>query len=95
MYLIITAIAAVITTLLWYKKRANDTHRLGTLCLMYWGATLMWLVDCIAVIIAGEDEVIDTSLNATLLGVSVVILGLGIWFVIRYIKSRTQKATTN
>jgi NADH:ubiquinone oxidoreductase subunit 6 (subunit J) len=97
MYLIITALAAVITTVVWYKKRADDKHRLGTLCLMYWGATMMWLVDCIAVIIAGEEEIIDTSLDATLLGVSVVVLGLIIWFVIRFIKyykNKTQKTAT-
>lgn len=92
MHLIITALAALITTALWYKKRANDTQSLGTLCLMYWGASLMWLVDCAAVILSGEGEDIDISLDAALLGVCSVILGLAIWFVIRFIKNRAQKA---
>ncbi len=91
MYLITTALAAVTTTVIWYKAKANDTHNLGMLCLMYWGATLMWLVDCIAAVISGEE--FDTSLNAVLLGVSVIVLGLIIWFVIKLIKSRTQNIT--
>ena len=45
MCLILTLLAATVTTLLWRYTPAGKTHRLGTLCLMYWGAALMWMVD--------------------------------------------------
>lgn len=91
MYLIITAIAAAITTAFWYKTRKNSKYRLGTLCLMYWGASLMWLVDCIALVISGEEEVIDTSLDAILLGICAVALGLAIWLIILLLNLRKHK----
>ena len=45
MTLLTAAIAAVIVTLVWYFKDGTNEMRIGTLSLMYWGATLMWLVD--------------------------------------------------
>ena len=41
MTLLTTVFAAVICTILWYKRAPHDDLRLGTLCLMYWGASLM------------------------------------------------------
>ena len=43
MTLLITVFAAVITTIVWYNRK-NDEMLLGILVLMYWGASLMWLV---------------------------------------------------
>jgi len=92
MYLIITALAAAVATAFWYKNRLNDKLHLGALCLMYWGAALMWLVDCVAAIIAGEEEIIDTSLNAALLGICSVALGLAIWLILLLIRSCRNKS---
>ena len=39
MTLVITFLAAAIATALWYAKAPNSEMRLGTLALMYWGAT--------------------------------------------------------
>lgn len=47
MTLLTAAIAAVIVTLVWYFKDGTNEMRIGTLSLMYWGATLMWLVDAV------------------------------------------------
>lgn len=45
MTLLITIIAAVIATIFWYTNEQRDTYKLGTLSLIYWGASLMWLMD--------------------------------------------------
>ena len=46
MTLLVTVFAAVITTAVWYKK-ADEKMMLGPLCWMFWGASIMWLVDAI------------------------------------------------
>ena len=64
--------------------------RLGTLSLMYWGASLMWLADAIFEYAELHEafftpEPID-MLNDFYLGLSVVALGLIIWLVILLVK---------
>ena len=84
MTLLVTVFAAVITTVIWYN-RSNDDMRLGALMFMYWGASLMWLVDAIFEYVElGADyfaPAAEDMLNDTFLGVSVVALGLVIWLV--------------
>ena len=46
MTLLITVFAAVAATLVWYNTTSD--MKLGFLALMYWGASLMWLVDAVA-----------------------------------------------
>lgn len=89
MTLLITVFAAVITTIIWYKNAENNM-KLGTLCLMYWGASLMWLVDAVAEYIElGADYFTPAAadmLNDSYLGLSVVALGLVIWLAVLLIK---------
>ena len=47
MTLLITVFAAVVVTTLWYSRLGKEDYKLGTLALMYWGASLMWMVDAI------------------------------------------------
>ena len=47
MTLLVTVFAAIISTILWYQKENRKELRLGTLSLMYWGASIMWFVDAI------------------------------------------------
>jgi len=90
MTLLITAFAAIITTVIWYKNAPDSTMQLGTLCLMYWGASIMWLVDAIVEYseVGAEFFMQDGAdmLNDLYLGLSVVALGLIIWLVILLIK---------
>ena len=89
MTLLITVFAAVISTLVWYFK-ADSKIRLGVLCLMYWGASLMWLVDAVVEYLEIGAEYFTPApvdmLNDTYLGLSVVALGLIIWLVLLLIK---------
>ncbi len=90
MTLLTTVFAAIICTIIWYKKAPDKTMQLGTLTLMYWGASIMWLVDAIveySEIGAGffmQDGA--NMLNDFYLGLSVVALGLIIWLAILLIK---------
>ena len=85
MTLLITALAAVGTTLVWYLSEKARSLKLGTLALAYWGASIMWLVDAIAEYIESRAEYFLPSAadmqNDAFLGISVVTLGLVVWSV--------------
>lgn len=89
MTLLITVFAAVIATVRWYLRK-NDNMCLGTLCFIYWGASLMWLVDAIFEYIELGAEYftpdVHDMINDSFLGLSVVALGLVIWVVRLLIK---------
>ena len=90
MTLLITIFAALITTIVWYTNEQRDTYRLGTLSLIYWGASLMWLMDFVFEYaeLKADYFVQDFAdiLNDSLLGLAVVALGLIAWIIILLIK---------
>ena len=90
MTLLTTVFAAIISTIIWYKKEEARSLKIGTLCFMYWGASLMWLIDAIfAYAEEGAESFAPAPLdmlNDLYLGLSVVALGLIIWLVIVLIK---------
>ena len=47
MTLLTTIFAAIISTIIWYKGAPKNEMNVGVLCWIYWGASLMWLVDAI------------------------------------------------
>ena len=93
MTLLITFFAAMITTIVWYNSKTD--HKLGSLMLMYWGASLMWLVDAVAEYIEVGAEfftpVASDMLNDAFLGISVVALVMFIWIGILRIKDPSGK----
>ena len=46
MTLLICIFAAIIATVKWYKRK-DDSLMLGVPCVLFWGASLMWLGDAI------------------------------------------------
>lgn len=90
MTLLITVFAAIITTIIWYNNENRKALRLGTLSLMYWGASIMWFVDAIFEYAELKAEYFTPApvdmLNDLFLGLSVVALGMLIWLVILLIK---------
>lgn len=90
MTLLVTVFAAVISTAVWYKNAPKSQMLEGVLSLMYWGASLMWLVDAVFEYVEIGAEYFtpapDDMLNDLYLGLSVVALGLIIWVVILLIK---------
>ncbi|MBR0410795.1 MAG: hypothetical protein IJI25_07310 [Eubacterium sp.] len=84
MTLLITVFAAVIVTVLWYIRK-DDNMKLGILIFMYWGASIMWLVDALfeyaELGAAYFSPALEDMVNDSFLGLSVVVLGLVIWLV--------------
>lgn len=84
MTLLITVFAAVFVTAKWYLKK-DDSMQLGILCFLYWGASIMWLVDAIFEYAElGADYFSPAPadmLNDAFLGLSVVAFALVIWVV--------------
>lgn len=94
MYLILIGLAAIIASLIFYIKKPDSKYKMGTLCLIYWGATIMWTIDHVMAFISEGGPFFEISRDATLLGVSVVILGLVIWLMVLFLsnaKSNIEK----
>lgn len=90
MTLLIAVFAAIITTIIWYTNDKRSELKLGTLTLMFVGASLMWFVDAVVEYIELGAEYFTPApadmLNDTFLGLSVVAFGLIIWLVILLVK---------
>ncbi len=89
MTLLITVFAAVIATAIWYKKN-DEKMMLGVLCWMFWGASLMWLVDAVFEYAELKAEYFTPELadmvNDAFLGLSVVALALVVWIAVLLIR---------
>ena len=90
MTLLTTVFAAIICTIIWYKNAPQSEMKVGILCWMYWGASIMWFVDAIFEYAELQAEYFTPTpaqmLNDLYLGLSVVALGLIIWLVILLIR---------
>ena len=82
MWLILTAFAAVVSTVIWYVSAQRDKYKLGLLCLSLWGATIMWLVDHVMAFMSEGGEFFEVSTDATMLGISVILVALMIWLLV-------------
>lgn len=89
MTLLITIFAAILSTIIWYMK-PESAMKPGFLCLMYWGAALMWFVDALAEYwelgAAYFKPAPADMLNDTYLGFSAVAFGLLIWLAVLLVK---------
>jgi hypothetical protein len=97
MTLVITALAALaVTVARFVRPDWGRRHRLGALALMYAGAALMWSVDGVAALVAGESfiELADAAVVAddSLLGLTVLALGLVVWAALLAVKGRALPA---
>ena len=85
MTLLISVFAAVISTFVWYKNAPEDIYRVRTLCFMFWGASLMWLVDAVFEYVNNSASYFTPApldmLNDAFLGFAVIALGLVVWIV--------------
>lgn len=90
MCLILTLIAALISSALWYKKDRDNAYKLGTLALMFWGAGLMWLVDSVFAVFAGE-AFFDLSIEDAKLGSLIIVCGVAMWAFLLVVSRSTKK----
>lgn len=90
MTLLATVFAAVICTVIWYQSGTARELKVGTLCWMFWGASLMWLGDAIFEYSELGAEYFAPAaadmLNDFFLGLSVIALALVVWTVILLVK---------
>jgi hypothetical protein len=80
-WLLLTALAAMIATALWYANSPGDKYKLSLLSLIYWGAAIMWLVDHVIAYVQEGGEFFEINADATGLGFSVLLFGLFVWLI--------------
>ena len=90
MTLLITILAAVAVTVIWYSSEKARRMKVDILMYMFWGASLMWLIDAVFEYAELHEAFFAPApvdmLNDLYLGLSVVALGLIIWLVILLVK---------
>ena len=75
--------AAVFFTILYFK--VLRTSAVFTTMLMFWGAALMWSVDCVHSAMAGEG-LFDLSVEDMYLGFIVLASGLALFGVLLFVE---------
>jgi hypothetical protein len=85
MTLLLTVFATIITTVIWYKALPDDTYHVRMLMVMFWGASLMWLVDAVFEYAELQEAYFTPAaadmLNDAFLGMSVIALALVAWVI--------------
>lgn len=82
MCLILTIFAAALCSGLWYRFDRSNVRKIGTLALMFWGASLMWLVDSVFAVFGGEPF-FDISMEDAVLGFIIIFAGVIFWAFLR------------
>ena len=80
---LMTIAAAIFFTILYFK--VLRTSAVFTTMLMFWGAALMWSVDCVhSAMEEGLPGLLDLSLEDTYLGFIVLAFGLALFGVLLF-----------
>lgn len=86
MCLILTTLAAIVATVIWYCSATAREVKVSVLCWLFWGAAIMWFVDLVFEYAEEGAAVFEPSLadvlNDSLLGLAVITLALVIWTVV-------------
>ena len=85
---IMTIAAACLFTALYFTR--FRTRAVFTTMLMFWGAALMWSVDCVCSLIEG-GPLLDLSREDAVLGVIVIVAGLSV-FAVLAVRDRVSAA---
>lgn len=99
MTLLVAVFSAVISTVVWYTNKSARELKCGILCYMFWGASLMWLVDAVVEYLESGAEYFQPNLqdmiNDAFLGLSVVALALTVWLVFVLVKDPKNNLRKN
>lgn len=95
MTLVMSFLAAIICSVVWYvSDKAKQLH-VGSLCYMFWGASIMWMVDAVFEYSELRLSYFETLLSSVgddaFLGLLVIVLALFIWVSILFIKDPYNK----
>ena len=80
---LMTIAAAIVFTVLYFK--VLRTPAVFATMLMFWGAALMWSVDCVHSAMEGEG-LFDLSLEDTYLGLIILAFGLALFGVLLFVE---------
>ena len=87
MWLVTTTFAAAITTVIWYiSDGARKTYKIGFLNLILWGSAIMIFVDHVIGYLTEGGEFIETTPNAILLSIILVIVAILLWELVLLIQ---------
>ncbi|MBQ8112605.1 MAG: hypothetical protein IJ146_05295 [Kiritimatiellae bacterium] len=88
---IMTIIAACAFTVLYFvgRRRGQPSKAAFTAMLMFWGAALMWSVDCVAEKLSGEP-LLDLSREDTILGFIIIGAGLLVYAALAVIDRQSR-----
>ena len=87
MWLVVITLAAVIVTAIWYvNDKARTYYNIGLLNLMLWGTAVMVFVDHVLGYLTEGGEFIETTPDAMLLSIVLIITALIIWEIVLLIK---------
>ena len=86
MWLLVLAFSAAVSTAVWYSMAEHDRYMLKFLSLMLWGATIMVFVDHLMGYLMEGGEFLEISVDATLLGFTLLTAALIVWNVAILIK---------
>ena len=90
---LMTIAAALAFTAIYFtgKRKGNPSKAAFTTMLMFWGAALMWAVDCVAEKMDGEP-LLDISKEDTVLGFIILAAGLLVFGAMRLLALRKPTA---
>ena len=89
---LMTIAAAIVFTAVYFagKRNGKELPAVFTTMLVFWGAALMWSVDCVANALEGEG-LFDISVEDTVLGFIILAAGLLLFGVLslknRFVRS--------
>lgn len=89
---LMTIAAAIVFTVLYFK--VLRTPAVFTTMLMFWGAALMWSVDCVHSAMEGEG-LFDFSLEDTYLGLIILAFGLALFGVLLFVERMAIERRTH
>ncbi len=92
-YELVCIAAAILFTALGARARraGRPARALGTTALVFWGAALMWSVDCVATVLEGEG-LFEEWRDDALLGALIVAAGVALFAVLRLRESSAPAA---
>ena len=90
---LMTIAAAVAFTALYFSARraGRPAKALFTTMLMFWGAALMWSVDCVGSAMEGEG-LLDLSREDAILGGIILAAGVAVYAVLGALERRSLRA---
>lgn len=96
MYEIAAIFAATVFTILWFAgaNKGQSPKAFFTTMMMFWGAALMWGVDCVSEALDG-NAMFDMSRDATWLAAIIIAAGLGVFLILRFWEIRHGRRIAN